>query len=81
MRGSIIINKYIIDSKEYLFSELNRVQLDYVESLADKSKYNNLRNQVLEYGGDDFKCTIKINVADQEMTAYDELEVQIFRLT
>jgi len=51
MRGSNIINKYIIDSKEYLFSELNREQLDHVESLADKSKYNNLRNQVLEYGG------------------------------
>lgn len=81
MRGSNIINKYIIDSKEYLFSELNREQLDHVESLADKSKYNNLRNQVLEHGGDDFKCTIKINVADQEMTAYNELEVQIFRLT
>ncbi len=81
MRGSNIINKYIIDSKEYLFSELNREQLDHVESLADKSKYNNLRNQVLEYGGDDFKCTIKINVADQEMMAYDELKVQIFRLT
>jgi hypothetical protein len=79
MRGSNIINKYIIDSKEYLLSELNRVQLDYVESLADKSKYNNLRNQVLEYGGDDFKCTIKINVADQEMTAYDEFEVLLIR--
>ena len=81
MRGSNIINKYIIDSKEYLFSELNREQIAHVESLADKAKYNNLRNQVLEYEGDDFKCTIKINVADQEMTAYDELEVQIFRLT
>ncbi len=81
MRGSNIINKYIIDSKKYLFSELNREQLDHVESLADKSKYNNLRNQVLEHGGDDFKCTIKINIADQEMTAYDELKVQIFRLT
>ena len=81
MRGSNIINKYIIDSKEYLFSDLNREQLNHVESLADKSKYNNLRNQVLEHGGDDFKCTIKINIADQEMTAYDELEVQIFRLT
>jgi hypothetical protein len=79
MRGSNIINKYIIDSKEYLFSELTKEQLDHVESLADKSKYNNLRNQVLEYGGDDFKCTIKINVADQEMTAYDELEVLLFR--
>ena len=81
MRGSNIINKYIIDSKEYLFSELSKDQLVYVESLADKAKYNNLRNQVLEHGGDDFKCTIKINVADQEMTAYDELEVQIFGLT
>jgi hypothetical protein len=81
MRGSNITNKYILDSKEYVFSELTKEQLAHVESLADKSKYNNLRNQLLEYGGDDFKCTIKINVADQEMTAYDEFEVQIFRLT
>ena len=80
MRGSNIINKYIFDSKEHLFSELTKEQLAHVESLADKTKYNNLRNQLLEYGGDDFKCTIKINVADQEMTAYDELEVQIFGL-
>jgi hypothetical protein len=79
MRGSNIINKYIIDSKEYLFSELTKEQLVHVESLADKSKYNNLRNQVLDYGGDDFKCTIKINVADQEMTAYDEHEVLLIR--
>ena len=81
MRRSNITNKYILDSKEYVFSELTKEQLDHVEALADKSKYNNLRNQLLEYGGDDFKCTIKINVADQEMTAYDELEVQIFGLT
>ena len=79
MRGSNIINKYIIDSKEYQFSELTKEQLAHVESLADKSKYNVIRNQVLEYGGDDFKCTIKINVADQEMTAYDEFEVLLFR--
>jgi hypothetical protein len=72
MRGSKIINKYIIDSKEYLFSELTKDQLVYVESLADKTKYNNLRNQVLEQEGDEVECTIKINIADQEMTAYDE---------
>ena len=41
MRGSNIINKYIIDSKEYLFSELTKDQLVYVESLADKTKYKN----------------------------------------
>jgi len=72
MRGSNIINKYIIDSKEYLFSELSKDQLVYIESLADKSKYNNLRNQVLEKEGDEVECTIKINIADQEMTAYDK---------
>ena len=79
MRGSNISNKYIIDSKEYLFSELSKEQLVYVESLADKTKYNNLRNQVLEEEGDEVECTIKINVADQEMTAIDEFGVLLFR--
>ena len=79
MRGSKIINKYIIDSKEYLFSELTQDQLVYVESLADKTKYNNLRNQVLEQEGDEAEYTIKINVADQEMYAYDEFGVLLFK--
>jgi hypothetical protein len=79
MRGSNIINKYIIDSKEYLFSELSKDQLVFVESLADKTKYNNLRNQLLEQEGDEVECTIKINVADQEMTVYDEFGVLLFR--
>jgi hypothetical protein len=80
MRGSNITNKYIIDSKEYLFSELSKDQLVYVESLADKTKYNNLRNQVLEEEGDEVECTIKINVVDQEMTAFDEFDVLLFRI-
>ena len=80
MRGSNITNKYIIDSREYLFSELSKDQLGYVESIADKTKYNNLRNQVLEEQGDDFECTIKVNVIDQVMTAYDEFEVVLFSL-
>ena len=79
MRGSNITNKYIIYSKEYLFSELTKEQLDYLESLADKSKYNNLRNLVLEQKGDEVECTIKINVADQEMTAFDEFDVLLFK--
>jgi hypothetical protein len=79
MRGSNIINKYIIDSKEYLFSELSKDQLVYVESLADKTKYNNLRNQLLEVEGDEVECTIKINIADQEMTAYDEFGLLLFK--
>ena len=80
MRGSNITNKYIIDSKEYLFSELTKDQLIYVESIADKTKYNRLRNQVLEEEGDEVECTIKINVVDQVMTAYDEFEVLLFSL-
>jgi hypothetical protein len=80
MRGSNITNKYILDSKEYLFSDLTKDQLVYVESLADKTKYNHLRNQVLEEEGDEVECTIKINVVDQVMTAYDEFEVLLFSL-
>ena len=70
MRGSNITNKYILDSKEYFFSDLTKDQLVYVESLANKTKYNRLRNQILEEEGDDVECTIKINVADQEMTIF-----------
>ena len=70
MRGSNITNKYIIDSKEYLFSELTKDQLVYIESLSDKTKYNNLRNQVLEEKGNEVECTIKINIVDQEMSVF-----------
>ena len=80
MRGINITNKYILDSKEYLFSDLTKDQLVYVESLADKTKYNRLRNQVLDEEGDEVECTIKINVVDQVMTAYDEFEVLLFSL-
>lgn len=80
MRGTNITNKYILDSKEYLFSDLTNDQLVYVESLADKTKYNRLRNQVLEEEGDEVECTIKINVVDQVMTAYDEFEVLLYSL-
>ena len=79
MRGTNITNKYIIDSKEYLFNQLNKDQLGYVESIADKTKYNNLRNQVLEEQGDDVECTIKINVADQEMAVYNKFDVHMFK--
>ena len=81
MRGSNITNKYIIDSKEYLFSELTKDQLIYVESIADKTKYNNLRNQVIQEKGDHVKSTIKINVVDHVMTVFDEFGVQLFRIT
>ena len=80
MRGSNITNEYILESKEYLYSDLTKDQLAYVESLADKTKYNRLRNQVLEEEGDEVECTIKINVVDQVMTAYDEFEVLLFSL-
>ena len=78
MRGSNITHKYIIDSREYLFSELSKDQLGYVESIADKTKYNDLRNQVLEEQGDEVECTIKINVADQEMAVYNKFDVLMF---
>lgn len=46
---------------------------------SDKTKYNNLRNQELDQEGDEVECTIKIYLADQEMTAYDKFQVVLFR--
>jgi len=79
MRGFNITNKYIIDSKEYLYSELTKDQLVYIDSLSDKTKYNNLRNQVLEEEGVEVECTIKINIVDQEMIVYDVSDVLLFK--
>lgn len=80
MRGTNITNKYIIDSKDYLFSELTKEQLVYVETMANKTKYNNLRNQVIQEKGNHIKCTIIINVVDQVMTVFDEFDVVLFKV-
>lgn len=43
MKGSNITNKYILNSHEYYLNVLSKVQLDYIKSMADKVKYNHLR--------------------------------------
>lgn len=77
MRGSNITNIYVINSKEYLIQDLNEDQKKYVESLANKTLYNNLRNELLKTRGDDFTCTIKINFPKQDMEVLDINNKQI----
>ncbi len=68
MRGENIINIYVINSLEYKKEELNQEQLSYINSIADKQKYNDLRHQLLVEKGDEVKAMIKIYFPDQEMT-------------
>ena len=77
MRGSNITNIYVINSKEYLIQDLNEDQKKYVESLANKTLYNNLRNELLKTRGDDFTCTIKVNFPKQDMEVIDVNNKQI----
>lgn len=77
MRGSNITNIYVIDSKEYLFQDLNENQKAFVESNAIKTLYNDLRNQLLKTHGDDFTCSIKINFPKQDMEVFDINDRQI----
>ncbi len=67
MRGENIINIYIINSVEYRKEELNQEQLSYINSIADKQKYNDLRNQLIVEKGDEVKAMIKIYFPDLEM--------------
>lgn len=67
MRGENIINIYVINSVEYRIEELNQEQLSYINSIADKQKYNHLRNQLIVEKGDEVKAMIKIYSPDQEM--------------
>ncbi len=67
MLGTGIINKYVIDGLDYSLQELNPAQLAMVESIADKGKYNQLRNQILSTCGPDVKCTVRVIFPGQEM--------------
>jgi len=67
MRGENIINIYVINSVEYRKEELNQEQLSYINSIADKQKYNDLRHQLIVEKGDEVKAMIKIYFPDQEM--------------
>ena len=77
MRGNNIKNIYILDSKELQFEELSKSQVKYVESIADKTKYNDLRNLILNNEGDTVECIIKITFPEQEMRAFDEFGVEL----
>lgn len=68
MTGENIINIYVINSVEYRKEELNQEQLSYINSIADKQKYNDLRQQLICEKGDAVKARIKIHFPNQEMT-------------
>ena len=67
MRGENITNIYIIDSIEYRIEELNDDQLVYINCMANKQKYNDLKQQVLTEKGEDVHAFIKIFFPQQDM--------------
>ena len=77
MRGANITNIYVIESKEYLLQDLNESQKTYIESIANKTLYNNLRNALLNSRGDDFTFSIKIDFPKQDMEVFDITNRQI----
>jgi hypothetical protein len=77
MRGEKIVNIYVIDSVEYLFHDLKKNQIDYVQSNMDREKYNEFRNMILFDKGDDFKGIIKIHFPEHIMECIDEFGVNL----
>ena len=75
MRGEKITNKYIIDSVEYLYSELTLAQKEYIKPFIDTKKYDEFRNKKLFEEGDDLEGTIKIHFPSLKMECYDEYGV------
>ena len=73
MRGSNIKNIYVFDQKEFNKEELSQEQRDYINSVRDLKKYNDLRNEIIFKYGEDVKCLIKIIFPSQLMEVYDEL--------
>ncbi len=75
MRGEKITNKYIIDSVEYLYSELTLAQREYIKPFIDNKKYDEFRNKKLFEEGDDLEDTIKIYFPSHQMECFDEYGV------
>lgn len=77
MRGKNITNVYIIEGKEYQISELSQSQLQYINTIANKEKYNIIRNVILENEGDDIIATFKIIFPHQEIRAFDKYGIEL----
>jgi hypothetical protein len=75
MRGKNIINKYIINSTEYLYGELTSALRDYIKPFIDTKKYDEFRNKILFEEGDDFEGVIKIHFPSLKMECFDEFGV------
>jgi hypothetical protein len=71
MRGDFITNLYVIHNKEYLITELSAAQLEYINAIADKRKYNDFSNRILVQKGNNVICTIKTYFPNQEMEVFD----------
>ncbi len=80
MRGINLKNIYVIDLIEYKFEELSNYQKEYVNSISDRNKYNNLRNEILNNEGDDLCGTIKIYFPEQKMKVFDEFDILLKEL-
>ena len=77
MRGKNITNIYVIKGEEYHISELSQSQLIYINTIANKEKYNIIRNIILENEGDDTIAIIKIIFPEQQIRAFDEYGIEL----
>lgn len=77
MRGVNIKNIYILNSKEFQFKELSKDQIKYVESISNKTKYNELRNLLIKNEGDNVECIIKIKFPEQQMSVFDKFDEEL----
>lgn len=75
MRGENLTNKYVIDSVEYLYSQLTLAQIEYIKPYLDTKLYDEFRNKILFNEGDDLEGTIKIHFPSFKMECYDEYGV------
>lgn len=67
MRGKSITNIHVFDSIEYRREQLNEKQFLYLNSIAEKQKYNDLRQQIIAEKGKDVRALIKIYFPSQDM--------------
>jgi hypothetical protein len=77
MRGTKIVNLYLIDGLILKHNELNHFQKEKINQSRNLDEYNKFRNKLIELYGDDVEAFIQISTTNNYFTAKNSYNQQI----
>jgi len=77
MRGTKIVNLYMIDGLILKHNELNHYQKEKINQSRNLGEYNKFRNKLIELYGNDVESFIQISITNNNFIATNSYNQQI----